>query len=423
MNMRIVDRATGAIVGIVAIFVIALLAGVVSAGPLDPASGPGSTPGVRLPGTPIGSLPVTINSSGHYYLTNNVTGTAGSAGITVAASDVTIDLGGFTMTGPAGSLDGIFVNAPFQNVTVRNGSVVDWDGVGIEVSNAREAVVEDVHVSGSGDSGIVTDIGARISGCTVAENGGHGIDAGAHSVISDCTTSDNTNFGVDAGDQSVIARVTAKGNSVGISAGVDSRVLDCTAQANDITGIRVSATSVVDGCTAADNLGGNGIEGIAASVVIRNCTARNNGIQGITIAHAGLVENCTSANNTQSGIRAQNGGVIRGNTVRANDVHGIHVGSNAIVEGNLADGNGLVTGTGFVADGSGNHIEGNTAVGNDAGFGIVGAANTLIGNTAWDNGAAGIAGEYIFPISTVAGPILDGATVDTATNPYANFAP
>ena len=50
MTMRIVDRATGAIVGIVAIFVIALLTGVVNAGPLDPTSGPGSTPGSRSNG-------------------------------------------------------------------------------------------------------------------------------------------------------------------------------------------------------------------------------------------------------------------------------------------------------------------------------------------------------------------------------------
>src|SRR5437868_8408613 len=54
------------------------------------------------PRTPISTLPFTISASGSYYLTTNLTGVAGSDGITISASDVTLDLKGFTMTGAGG---------------------------------------------------------------------------------------------------------------------------------------------------------------------------------------------------------------------------------------------------------------------------------------------------------------------------------
>src|SRR4051795_11624319 len=48
-----------------------------------------------------------IDLPGSYYLTGNVTGQSGKNGIFVAASNVTIDLNGFTLAGVAGSLNGI----------------------------------------------------------------------------------------------------------------------------------------------------------------------------------------------------------------------------------------------------------------------------------------------------------------------------
>ena len=58
------------------------------------------------PRTPISALPFTISNSGSYYLTANLTGAAGSDGITILASDVTLDLNGFTMTGVrSGAID------------------------------------------------------------------------------------------------------------------------------------------------------------------------------------------------------------------------------------------------------------------------------------------------------------------------------
>ena len=47
-----------------------------------------------------------ISQSGSYYLTGSITGVAAKHGIKITAPYVTLDLGGFTLTGIAGSLSG-----------------------------------------------------------------------------------------------------------------------------------------------------------------------------------------------------------------------------------------------------------------------------------------------------------------------------
>ena len=82
--------------------------------------------GRYTPGTKITNLPYTINANapGYYYLTRNLTST-GSDGITVNANNVTIDLMGFNLSGPANdSCTGITILG--QNVEVRNGTVSGW---------------------------------------------------------------------------------------------------------------------------------------------------------------------------------------------------------------------------------------------------------------------------------------------------------
>src|SRR5688572_3000664 len=98
------------------------MAGLAGAGPLNPTTPPGSTDSVRLPGTPISSLPFTINAPGNYYVTRDLTANgAGADGITINTSNVTIDLGGFALHGGAGTDDGIV--SIFPNTSVRNGAL------------------------------------------------------------------------------------------------------------------------------------------------------------------------------------------------------------------------------------------------------------------------------------------------------------
>src|SRR5438270_4345686 len=93
--------------GVLALLVVAALAGVARGGPLDPPGPPASTQPQVEPRTPISALPFTISQPGSYFLTQNLTASAGGDGITVLADNVTIDLNGFALTGIAGSASAI----------------------------------------------------------------------------------------------------------------------------------------------------------------------------------------------------------------------------------------------------------------------------------------------------------------------------
>src|SRR5215813_10463462 len=90
-------------------------------GNLNPAGPPApsmKTLGQIEPRTPISSLPYFITNSGSYYVTTNLSLDMESHGIAISADNVTLDLGGFTLTGGYDTLNAIYVLA--KNVTVRN---------------------------------------------------------------------------------------------------------------------------------------------------------------------------------------------------------------------------------------------------------------------------------------------------------------
>src|ERR1035438_9382322 len=77
------------------------------------------------PRTPItNTTAVTISSPGSYYLTTNITVTAGDA-ITITASGVTLDLNGFTVSSSAGSPagTGILLAGGNTDITILNGHI------------------------------------------------------------------------------------------------------------------------------------------------------------------------------------------------------------------------------------------------------------------------------------------------------------
>jgi hypothetical protein len=93
-------------------------------GPLTPPGAPAPTMKALdqiEPRTPITSIPVTIAAPGSSYLAGNLTGVAGSNGITINADDVTLDLNGFSLIGVASSLNGILVSGIRANTRIYNG--------------------------------------------------------------------------------------------------------------------------------------------------------------------------------------------------------------------------------------------------------------------------------------------------------------
>src|SRR5688572_6092132 len=127
------------------------------AGPLTPPAGPVSPTHKTLtemePRTPISSLPFTISQPGSYYLTADLTGVSGQAGITVAADNVTIDLRGYTLRGVAGSTGGIIANFMFANVALRDGFVRGWGGTGVAMG-ADNVQIEGIVSTNNGGTGI-----------------------------------------------------------------------------------------------------------------------------------------------------------------------------------------------------------------------------------------------------------------------------
>lgn len=174
--------------------ILAMLATVGRAGPLDPPGPPSSTDSVRMPGTPISSLPFTINQSGNYYLTRSLTGGAGTAGITINASNVTIDLGGFTLQGASTTGSGIVVPSPQSAIRVTNGNIIGW-GNGIAAPSATYSHVDNVTVIGAGTVGI--DLGGTsiIEDCNVSGGGGEGIRV-VFTTVRDCIVNNNQGAGM-----------------------------------------------------------------------------------------------------------------------------------------------------------------------------------------------------------------------------------
>ncbi|MEC9372726.1 MAG: hypothetical protein VYC34_02745, partial [Planctomycetota bacterium] len=129
------------------------------AGPLDPPPGPPAPTQKTLqqmePRIPIESLPVVINNPGSYYFTGDLIGVNGANGIVINASNVSIDLCGFTMTGVPGSGDGVVVNQTRDNITVVNGTIREWGFDGLDLFNTRECRVENIHAFANSGEGIV----------------------------------------------------------------------------------------------------------------------------------------------------------------------------------------------------------------------------------------------------------------------------
>jgi len=129
----------------------------------------------------IDTLPYTITKSGSYILGKDLadatTGTEQNL-ITVAASDVTLDLGGNTLSGPAQDKSGqptTGINVlGTQNVIIKNGTVRGF-GTGIATA-ATYGRIDTVAVEDFATQGIlVTGSYGAVTACTVLGSGTEGI--------------------------------------------------------------------------------------------------------------------------------------------------------------------------------------------------------------------------------------------------------
>ncbi|MFN8010379.1 MAG: hypothetical protein U0P81_03145 [Holophagaceae bacterium] len=135
----------------------------------------------------ISSVPYTISSPGKYVLGFNAAmGGASGAAITVAASEVDLDLGGYNLIGGASASAGVYV-AGANVVHVRNGYITGFP-TGLQVSGSADVEVTGLSVGGC-------QMGMNLSGQDLNIHG---------NVVKEITSASSTNAtGIFAYGQSI----------------------------------------------------------------------------------------------------------------------------------------------------------------------------------------------------------------------------
>jgi len=269
------------------------------------------------PRTLISKLPFAITTPGSYYLASPLTGVSGSNGITIAASNVRIDLSGFPLRGVSGSLSGIAVVQACENIVIRNGVAHQWGRTGVNASLAKGVVLSDLKAITNGWGGLYTGADSLVERCAAYNNGftapgtnppaTDGIQAGAFSTIENCKAGKNKGAGIHTYDHSRILGCTATESvqANGISAENYCTIRDCTTAQNSFHGIRVGSrcrvtenTSAENGYSSpATNAAGISIEG-GNNLVEKNILVAND--MGIYVPMTGVVRGNLIINNAAS---------------------------------------------------------------------------------------------------------------------------
>jgi hypothetical protein len=227
-------------------------------------------------------FPVTILVSGSYRLSSNLLVTdANTSAILIAASNVTIDLNGFSISGPSQctgfpvlsciprasgfSGNGIEAIMGANNISVFNGTIQGMGNAGIALSG-KHIRVENVHAVNNATGGIsVLGRDSKVLASTASENDGVGINADG--VISGNTANGNAGDGIE-GSGSVTNNNAEFNGGSGIT-GFGSFIGNFT-QGNGHQGIFAICTSTIVSNAANGNTGGD--------IVTHNngCTRANN---------------------------------------------------------------------------------------------------------------------------------------------------
>lgn len=274
-----------------------------------------------------------ITQPGSYYLVGNVTGESGKTGISIEASNVTLDLSGFALTGVAGSINGIdAVATDADNLVVVNGTVTGWGGVGIDLfsTSGTGGRIEGVNVTLCGGFGMRSSTGGIITRCTASDNTSIGIVGVNNSLVEHCVSHSNSGDGISCGTGSLVQSCMVLGNTGdGIDLSSDSTALDCQVRTSGIVGIAASSNCTIARCTSVNNI----LHGIQAGnrAKIDACNNSDNGNDGIQVTSDASVTNCNATLNTNAGIHATG----TGNRIDMNHVNENNKGVDCDAGGNI----------------------------------------------------------------------------------------
>jgi hypothetical protein len=370
---------------------LAGIAAAAKAGPLNPPTGAVAPTGkaiteaeprvaVNATNTPgDANWTLKITAPGAYYLTSNISVAPGKGGIQISATDVTLDLNGFSITGSGTSTNLISLNGALINVAIMNGGLRNTQGFGIDASLTGNTRFERLIVNGCGAGGINASSTAFVSDCSCQYNG----------------------TGVAGG-----GGTAATGN--GISVGAGSIVQRCIVRSFGRSGISHNGIGMVLDCTVAEAISTANAAIVGANrTIIRGCQVGNCPI-GIRVSGGSRVEACVIGECLNYGIVCDGG---FGNKVIDNVV--TNVGSSV---GHAA----IRVNTSVNAT----TIEGNRLEGNYRHIEVASAANFIARNLLAYSGAGGVwtiaAGNAFGPL-VVVGALGDISALAGAAHPQANL--
>ena len=138
---------------------------------------------------PIYEVPWTIDSPGSYYLSRDLTGSSGSALITIASDDVTLDLAGHSIRRTDAGGDVIASSGNRTNIEILNGRIAGgFKGIFLRnlAGASFDVILSKLTVSGTAGDGVhlegafevIVPMSVRIDGLSVVDAGGRGIAVG-----------------------------------------------------------------------------------------------------------------------------------------------------------------------------------------------------------------------------------------------------
>jgi hypothetical protein len=191
-------------------------------------------------------FPYVISSPGSYRLTGNLTVSGMHDGIDVNASGVTVDLNGFSISGPGtgANTDGINVGVAASAVTVKNGMVTSvtygaFLGVGVRAAG--------IHASGD-NIGIAAGTNSTIENCVAISNVSDRIEClgGGNCAISGNSANSNLSAGINCAAGCAISHNTANSNGgYGILCNAAGCVISGNTMDGDNSALLVNGASLV----------------------------------------------------------------------------------------------------------------------------------------------------------------------------------
>lgn len=281
---------------------------------------------------PGGVQAYTISAPGSYHLTGNLTVASGSA-ITITASGVDLDLGGFTLSTTSNPAfgNGVFVFGSLHDITIKNGHIVGGVTLSGSTYSAGPGFASGISSPSGGPNIVVT--GISISGCSNS-----GIDIPFfYTTVRDCIVNTVGGNGIDA--DTITGCRASKCGSAGVQGNL---VTNC--RGDSITSPGISAANATS-CIGTSSSG----PGIFASGIATNCVGSSGSDSGIA---GTIATNCQGSSSSGIGLSVTTANNCQGTT--QSGTYGITASTSAsFCNGvNNGVGNSINTGTAFGCTGN-----------------------------------------------------------------------